>query len=978
MYTNNTTFTRKNDVIRLSGHVEELIFGKFITKHQRLPPPSPSSSVESDSIVSGTPTVLPQTRHSGGFEFAIARFKVDNQITIANTNTKPGFKVPLTNRSPVVEGGSMILLKGNLPYHSCYFDYVLTCVNQWDNTYHQEYYRVLSIVEVKLSSPKLSLWTCRWIICVENKMNIQTFIRIAGKYTGKPIFDASKIVKPSKTSKLPELVVTKFPNHEFSSTLYPNSEFYKWICGGPLLTLIPRDAHSILSHEFSTLYVDRILRTASDPTISWKLMTKRGRKGICKNLKHKPSIIWHVVDSNTISPLTKREEETIQKIENERDSSSSPPFVVTQRYDSILNLYRKMKHQHRKRACSTSFILPQSISDDMTVNRDIDELLCKEMRLLTKEIVDGQWVFTFTSDYEIQTKIIDFYKRLWTRWDDFPVLDDHYVMDRRLTDEQQRALNSVREQPMVNIIALPGRGKSFLIAEIGKKYKNVAVVTHVASLAAQLRIKVPQVITICSSIAKSKYDEKKRKLERGKDSIEESSSSSSLDREEKNDSLFGDIEVLVIDEAEDVENAQMIKLYSVFKHIKRIVHVFDPKQILPIGPGNLALDLASVMRKTRYNILLTHAFRFGSPGIISNSSHNDEKLLKRLPEEMIYHIFPLTYPVVKTIKDPFEMMLPNDRKDLVFVTPINNDDICDLKNLGRNIKVLDETITNFFSSEHSLICISLTNKYKDTINDFIENKKNPRGNIFYASQRITIVDNNFEQKRLDIINVDKRSFTIQNRQESIEQQKKDEAVEITISILMHTPICSHGVKNGESFIVKCIRDYNAITRQWVKGSKRNEVSLQEIRDYDKANLRRCIITTTDLVICIHPDFIPYSKVKPGWAITVDKAKGLEYENVLLTFDALKDKIFSINHLHVALTRAKRVTYILNTTESFRKLVKSPQTMQRFDLMEWRLTKWFKTEMHGSTRTIKTIEIQTGTKRKRETEKEDENRRTKRK
>ena len=936
MIMHSTSHVRKADVVRLSGHVEELIYGKFKMR---------SKGKTNDRPTTDASTIDKTINHKPkGFEYLIARFAIDKTIEKVNTSTNPRFDIAM--KPPLVTKASVVTLKGNLPYHSRYFDYTLSCIKKWDPLYNQEYYQVLSVVEVKVSSLTLNTWICHWIVCVENDGDVQFLMSTVSKYTGRPMFNATNIPKPSRPNKLMEVDVNKFPDHPFSSVMYPKSEHYNWMQGKPLYALIPRDADVVTSDTLASVYVDRILKTAADPNASWKLMTKAGRRSIFPHFKHKPSLSWHVVPPDAVTPVIEGEDEREGAF---RTETSIPTFVVSEKYARSLSVYKKMKKRYRNRLCSTSFILNQFLTpgggeSDMTTL--FKTVLCDEMQLLVHETTyGGQEMFTFKRDFDVQTKIIDFYKRLWARERDVPELNDDYRMDKRLSTDQRRALNSVKTLPMVNVIAPPGRGKSFLIAEIAKKYENVAVVTHVASLAAKLREKVPSVITICSSIAKNDYDERKRLLEATGDEEEDEENGRIVG------CLFGHVEVLVVDEAEDVENIQMEKLYAVFKNVSRVVHVYDPQQILPIGPGNLALNLQEVMRGTPHNVVLTEAFRFGWPGIESNVARNDELLLKRKVNEMISHSFPLKIPVENVVYDPLDTMPADDRKDLVFLLPVDNRDVDGVVGLKSNLIILDKTIEGFFSTEHSLTCISLTNRFKDTINAFVEKKRNPKGHLFYALQRITIVGENYERKRLDRLDVAK--IARQKREERIRKQKRREqglpdVVEESGVIEDENGVAdesaflfSHAVKNGESYIVACIKDYSVVTKTWVEGSETLGTFVSDVEGYDKANLRRCLITATGEIICVHPDYVPHEKIKPGWAITVDRAKGLEYDNVLFTFDATRDRLFPINHLHVALTRARCVTYVMNTKEAFRKLAMTP-TKQRFDLMEWRLSRWFDT------------------------------------
>lgn len=160
-----------------------------------------------------------------------------------------------------------------------------------------------------------------------------------------------------------------------------------------------------------------------------------------------------------------------------------------------------------------------------------------------------------------------------------------------LTPEQCQAIEATLKYPIVNVIGMPGTGKTLFIEALCKYYNtddeiHVAVVTHGSCMANELRqrgirgaLNIHMVLKHCKSKSTHHHQE-----------------DSQLSYNPKL------IRILVIDEFSNVsdEVASLIYDDKIFPNLQCIVHVFDPIQTQPIGNGSLSIDYFNTFPKYEF------------------------------------------------------------------------------------------------------------------------------------------------------------------------------------------------------------------------------------------------------------------------------------------------------------------------------------------------------------------------------------------
>lgn len=880
-----STRVRSNDLIRLRGVISKVLFAS-----------ETSNYVIAQFVVMESLINAKQYLTTGKVQSVVSAPRSIARVDTMKRAVKEPQKAIVKAKHVIVEP-KVVLIKGVVAAKQNYFFHDLSVVSKWDDVRGQSYYYVIESVSTRRIWDILVFSVCETILMKENNMSFNEFQRIMEQYF-QTRFSELASSKKNKVSLDP----FKLPQGDpFVEKWYARSEFCAWDFEKKLRDLIPGGI-AVMKREEGTLPLssfaiskqkEDIVAMAKDPSQSWILTSRSASKKHFTDVKFSP-----------VSPKNKL-------------------LNLSPLHARALKTYFGYYGRYRSRAGSTSFIPLQSDGED------VFQVLCKEMNLLVEEHVETQLVYTFKKDYDNQVAIVNFYRDLFERAlrSDGPSENPDYVPNESLTTEQASAVAAVKMRPFLNVVGLPGRGKSYVIFEICKRYLDVAVVTHVASLAADLRKKTPNAITIHSVITKNKFCK-------------------ALVKE-----TYANVKILVIDEFEDIPDDLARKLFSnVFPNLVRIVHVFDPKQIGPISPGGLAIDFLKVTMNSPYTHVLKKQFRFeGDETGTSNVLFNDEQILKGSYGEMKYDVVYL--------EEANENSVEGDAKDLIFLyskagekdsekqEDVEIHDVAQLKNALNSLKTR-KCIFNDALDSTNFQCIAATNKYKDVVNTFVESIKNPKGYAFYKNQSITVVDGKFKSKSLGRVKKTNNNNNNKNKSSLPNRRKSKKSTEKTEEDLTKKDIFGSEFNNGESYSVSHCIDFNVNEMCWIESSRRDYVTLQEIQYYDRANLRRCLITTTGAILCVHPDFVPFSNIKPGWAVTVDKAKGVGYENVLLVFDSKKDKsFFDLNHVHVALTRARKRTYVLNTPEALFNLCKAPKR-KKILLFRMRLKKWYDEEVVG--------------------------------
>lgn len=101
------------------------------------------------------------------------------------------------------------------------------------------------------------------------------------------------------------------------------------------------------------------------------------------------------------------------------------------------------------------------------------------------------------------------------------------------------------------------------------------------------------------------------------------------------------IEVLIIDEASNMDNKTASMLFACLPNIKLLFLVFDNGQIAPIGPGQLAFDILKFFEKNRLFIgELKENMRVNRDPQAQQILVNDQLLMAGKVKEMVFNPLP--------------------------------------------------------------------------------------------------------------------------------------------------------------------------------------------------------------------------------------------------------------------------------------------------------------------------------------------------
>lgn len=324
---------RKTEIVVLHGHIENVMYGKFAGSRHK------NTNLSCVSSVPDATNTTHESKHAHGCQFIIAKFKLHVPLiplstTTTTTTTKSNNSSSIThaNQNNISGNNPIVVIKGHIPFHSWYFDYKLECVERWDSKFNHFYFEIVKVAHIHLNTPQITPWIAQWIVLVENQKTNQFLVDTVAAFTDmvipnlgnlvRPIplapppppsssVSQSKVIIPRKPTapsmkKLMEqksiLRLHRSPNHIFATQLYPDSEHSNWLSSSILLAFFPNDAHAIMSSPQCKNITEHVVRLASDPNQSWKLMIKWARKKfVSKQLKNKPAIPW-IVQTNTKEP----------------------------------------------------------------------------------------------------------------------------------------------------------------------------------------------------------------------------------------------------------------------------------------------------------------------------------------------------------------------------------------------------------------------------------------------------------------------------------------------------------------------------------------------------------------------------------------------------------------------------------------------------------------------------------------------------
>jgi len=1034
-----------NQAITVKGNIASLHYGKFKRKHDQ-----------------------PITCQNE--QFIICQFRVETSsdpslvCSTSNSSSSNSNVPPLATLNAIRKITKPIEIKllGNLPFHADYFTYVICCLKKWDESYKSVYYEILEIKSVERMYDVPTPRVVRWLILQERALTKPALEDSLRKFfpsfivNGK--LDDEKFLNTPLTFNVEEWVSgkwlsDKFPVRNITSLLsststrtaaapaihplfskwLPESEFEKWNNfnrSKELVKLLPELSTYLTSTECPQTTLSKLLDLLKNPEESWKFISKCELRKIDARL-YKPAKLDVVIDNAS-----------------HIDGGGGVIITMDKSIREALIYYHKNLLWLRANKGQTSFVSPLLYDDkydefalkllstsaprSWQVEKSM-QLLVSPLGLLIEENVDGQLTRTFTSDYKTQTGITHFYKSLWNiDVDNRPDVNLNYKPNDNLTHEQRGVLKAIDEHPVICIHGGPGRGKSWVIAEICAKYKHVKVITRVSSLACGLRTmkNIPDASTIHMSIVLQKKESRSAVLPVA-DILDGDDVDNEIEEEEEEEEIgsslsLQDAEVIVIDEFEDIDDKLVYQLFKAIgaptispsskTRLLRLVQVFDPLQIDPIDPGNLAVDflklltsssssssssLSSIKKKQASVIELTTPFRFQLSDTAKICSTNDEHLIKtgKLDSPDVTKTIISIPQTLKEMQSEWSVFQkdPSLLRGYVIFQPTYieqhwNDwekmvsgDVDDNKHLGQQqqqqrqrrttltepmliretVKCLDilyDSNALCHRDNTELQIIALKKTMVDAINKLIEKKKlseflainnnfepieETGERYFYANQRLII--DGISKKSKPLVRVSGNL----NRGKGKKQQQQQQHQKTSSKKKGKGSISSARVDNGQIYIVQTIGIYGLKSKSWTKFS--NCVNSDFFTNYPFGEERRCLWTKCGKIICVHPDFLSLNHIKPGWAITVDKSKGLEYNNVLfvpgiipphLRMDRRRSdntttvtdngEFFGLKHCHVALTRSKGDMMILG---HFKELERMAGTSRVFNKSGLNLTYW---------------------------------------
>lgn len=475
------------------------------------------------------------------------------------------------------------------------------------------------------------------------------------------------------------------------------------------------------------------------------------------------------------------------------------------------------------------------------------------------------------------------------------------AVDSNLTPDQRRAVCMPQLQGLNVVTGLPGNGKTKVIENAVKYYgkDKCFVVSLVASMVVALGKRGIKAYTAAMTINRrwpnSKFDAIYH-LDAADPVAQYHTNPILRDAVELVRAQYEQVELLIIDEASNQYTKLMAMLLHCFPNLRSVMFVMDPEQILPIGEGQVGLDLISFFKRNNYPLSeLNVNHRMSSSNDASQMLRNDNLLMASKAPEMVFN--------------PEFTSLPLEREGPYLKAYSMLDQI-------------KQDLPSLYKHYPGLKILAFTHETCDKINEAVDafmlttlHPNAPMGTRYYDGQVIMVNNNNYARKE-----VSKRPR-----------------------------VDSDAITNGESFVLGSIRwlSREPTARRWLPEkqattvcslkSEKNECLFLCSRPDGHGNIKK---------ICINPGFVNPKDIESGWAMTVDKSQGTEFETVVFILPTLEEltnkntkrkyQFIDRNRLHVALTRGKKHLIIYGTREVIEMLaLRKPD--ERFTLLADDLT-----------------------------------------
>lgn len=465
-----------------------------------------------------------------------------------------------------------------------------------------------------------------------------------------------------------------------------------------------------------------------------------------------------------------------------------------------------------------------------------------------------------------------------------------------LCGEQQRAVHMMTQHALSALTGGPGCGKTRVIEAVVQRYagRPTAVRTLTGSMAAALR---ERGVAGAATLHRALYRLQQQAAWPGGQPPADAPPGAAAAQAE------AAVEVLVVDEASNVPEKLLTRLLAAYPRLRRVLLVFDPDQIPPIGPGQPAVDLLEALPPDRYTRLTeNHRTAADARTLIAN----DRALLQR-------RFGALRMAVLRPVD--WAAPGPEARAELA----ATGSGVVEVPGLAQPA-VLRRALT--WTLEHVVLpetghdalsaaalahvqIIVLTNELRHAVNAHVEHLIAPPGRPrLYPGKRLTITHHNYA------------------RQAFPEVRGAPPGRAPTASRDVPRGLVSEEVSNGEQFVFAAWTDYDVRRHRWsaLKTRMGGSLPLQPPAHTLRVLRMAC---GRELVLCgphvggeHNQRGVAAAHIETAWAITVDKAQGREEDIVLPILPPPTPvpggprrpryaQCFRRNHGHVALSRAKR-------------------------------------------------------------------------
>lgn len=568
----------------------------------------------------------------------------------------------------------------------------------------------------------------------------------------------------------------------------------------------------------------------------------------------------------------------------------------------------------QKRTKDTVFLredaVPRILNDDTGEYVEDSAAVRALALLLAAEAVEvrtvaGRQVYARAGHAEVRRRLLDGLRALYTRnrtqhgpWAPGRMATTEVCTRFGLCAEQYRPLQQAVAEPLTCVTGGPGVGKTRVIEALCERFADafVAVRTLTGSMAAALRER---------GLAGAAT------LHRGLRRLEQLAAWEATPGGEAHEpppeaELERRVQVLVIDELSNVPEKLLARILGAYPALLRLIVVFDPDQIPPIGPGQPAVDLLEALPRPLVTHLHTNHRVAGHARCLVE---NDRALLRRRFGDLQLAAF------LAIDGRPEPEALARLR-----ATGTGIVDVADLEQPATLRQALTWTLQHLVCGGRrptvgdlgSVLFIALMNTQRRAINAHIEALVAPPGRPWlYPGKRLTVTDRNYARQEF--------------REVRSAPGWTPYPAEVAAAAPKRPPhLVSDEVCNGELFLFRELCDYDTKARRW--GRVRSRLAAREglqppghvLRVLRMAGGQQIVVGGADQgASATQTAGVAPAHLQAAWCITVDKAQGRQEQTVVKVLPppvspsdaparrARYAQCFRRNHAHVSLSRAKQ-------------------------------------------------------------------------